>query len=146
MQNGLVPHLHVNIKNQEGYLSCGGPSLKSKWSSLSPAQGFSAGERSPHNFWMWKPAGIMAEWDRGQLHCQVLLSEVPLKWQTHLLRAPSLGQPLKSYQGQEVNCLAAGWVLEEQLYPIQRGWQKPLFHPPPGMRMQAEIIAESPSN
>ena len=48
------------------------------------AWGPSTGKRSPHNFWLWRPAGIvakgiMAEWEAGLLESQTFLVNRPSK-------------------------------------------------------------------
>lgn len=53
--NGLAPHPHVVVKNQEGYLNCEGPLLGVR--GPSPTLGssdldFSDRKRSPHNLWL----------------------------------------------------------------------------------------------
>lgn len=56
MQNGLFPHQHVEVENQEIYLGYGGLPWRVRISSLtpgSPNQSFSVKKRGIHNFWLW---------------------------------------------------------------------------------------------
>ena len=53
MWNGQVPHLHVVDKIREGYLK----SEEFQAHTGHPSPGFQC-QKSPHNFWLQKPAGI----------------------------------------------------------------------------------------
>ena len=61
---GRPPTHSVVIKNWEGYLSCRDASRGVRVPSPIPnprAQGSSTRKKSPHNFWLQKAAGIIAE-------------------------------------------------------------------------------------
>ena len=62
IQNGMVPHPQVAVKNQEGYVSCRGYPWREPGP---PAHGSSADKKSSHNFWLWKQVEIVAEWGEG---------------------------------------------------------------------------------
>lgn len=73
--NGLAPHPHVVVKNQEEYLSCEGPLLGvcGPSSTLgSSALDFSDRKRSPTTFGCKNQLIIVSEWDRRWLNFQAL--------------------------------------------------------------------------
>lgn len=77
-QNRQVPHPCVVFKNWEGYLGCGSLlwGVRSpKPTPGSPTQGSNAREKSPYNFWLWKPWDC--DWDRGWLPTQAFLLKGP---------------------------------------------------------------------
>ena len=98
----------------------------------STAAGYSEGRETPHNFWLWKLAGIAAQWDRRLLESQVhlLINSLPLSSSTGAADEKASGR----YK-EELACLESEWGLEGQLSPRQKCWQillflvEPFYHP-----------------
>lgn len=149
-------YIHTwRLKNQEKQLSCGGPcphSQEARSTSptpVSPAQGFSARERSPHNFWLWKPARILTERERAVKSQAFFLKDPHTDLLTDgLTLSSSAGEATQKESEtfrKKQNCLALGQDLEGQLSTRQ----KPLFlcwdFPSLGLYIQVGAIPESPS-
>lgn len=118
MKNGLIPHPWVGVDNWEDYLSYRDPPWGERCPRLipePPTQVFSAGKRSRHNFWQWKPAEIVTEWGTGLLGSQVFLIE-KLAWTYLQTDSLMLGQHLERFQGHNIQG-------ETELSGFRQGWK-----------------------
>lgn len=96
------------------------------------AQGFSARKWSSHNFWLWKPAKIVAEWDRGLPDSQGFLLKGPhINFFINILTLHSStgtaawDEP-ETYK-EEMNYLISGLELERQFSHREKCCQNPWF-------------------
>lgn len=101
----------VAIKNQEGYLGCGGP--PEQQGNPSPTLGSqawntSAGKRSPYNIWLWKAVGFVSKKDNRLLDTQGL--QVLKRPCTNSLSALAQEQQLEKHEGHK----GRNWIASEQ--------------------------------
>ena len=72
-----------------------------------PQPGSQFQEGKSQNSWLWKPVGIMTEWDGVQLESQIYLLQTHTQMWTHFLWASALRQQFKRHQGH----MGSNWIV-----------------------------------
>ena len=133
VQNGLFPHPHVVVKNQEGYLGTRGPS----WEQGVPASHqdpqpwvpvpetevpIISGCENQQRLWVSEKYGFSSP----RHSCLLKGLHGLTHWQTHSLWAPAVGQQFKRYQGhtgRNWSIWLQGKIWKRKLSPRQKCWQ-----------------------